>query len=176
MASILSKRERVIWISSVTVIAAISILVIAKYQITLNLVNQRVLELDAEKANWMQREANLTSQAADLITQSEEYSQLISTFPANNPDIINGLKRQGFDGNVQDIINDLIKHDELIPYAGVLGGKMGFYNKEKIYVLSDKWVYAHFDDGHINGYMLLSYSVNNGTISWKVIDSYLFGQ
>ena len=176
MASILGKRERIIWVSLVSVIVIISIPVITKYQTTLNLFNQRVLEFEAEKTNWMQREANLTSQVADLITESEKHSQLISTFPANNPDVINGLKRQGFDGNVQDIINDLIKHNELIPYAGVLGGKMGFYNKEKVYVLSDKWVYAHFDDGHINGYMLLSYSVNNEAISWEVIDSYLFGQ
>lgn len=77
---------------------------------------------------------------------------------------------------MQEIIADLLNHNELIPYDGVLGGKMWFCSKENVYVLSDKWVYAYFDDGHINGYMLLRYSVSNGIISWKVIDSYLFGQ
>jgi len=76
----------------------------------------------------------------------------------------------------QDIINDLISHPELIPYDGVLGGKMGFYYPDEIRVLTDRWVLAGFDDGHINGYMLLSYSIDNGKISWKVIDSYLDGE
>lgn len=76
----------------------------------------------------------------------------------------------------KDIINDLIKHPELIPYDGVLGGTMGFYDPEGIQVLSDRWVFAGFDDGHINGYMLLRYSSNDGKISWEVIDSYLDGE
>ena len=78
------------------------------------------------------------------------------------------------EGSVEDIKNDLLNHNELIPYDGVLGGKMGFHSKENVCLLSDKWVYALFDDGHINGYMLLSYTINNRVISWKVIDSYLF--
>lgn len=76
----------------------------------------------------------------------------------------------------KDIINDLRKHPELIPYDGVLGGTMGFYDPEGIHILSDRWVFAGFDDGHINGYMLLSYSINDGKISWEVIDSYLDGE
>lgn len=76
----------------------------------------------------------------------------------------------------KDIINDLMQHPELIPYDGVLGGTMGFYDLESIQVLSDRWVYAGFDDGHINGYMLLSYRINDGKISWEVIDSYLDGE
>jgi hypothetical protein len=63
----------------------------------------------------------------------------------------------------------------MIPFKGVLGGKMAFL-KEKIFIISDRWVLAYFEDGHINGNMLLSYSVKNGNISWKVIDSYLIGQ
>jgi len=168
-----SKRERIIWISLLTVIIAISVLVITKYQSTLTLVNQKVTDYEAEKATWIQSEANLTSRVSDLKALTEKYSKLISTFPTNNPNIISALKRRGFDGSVQDIVNDLLKHKELIPYDGVLGGKMGFHSRDNVYVLSDKWVYAYFDDGHINGYMLLNYSVNNGNISWKVIDSYL---
>lgn len=176
MASSISKRERIIWISLMSVIIMISVLIIAKYQTTLTLVYQRVTDLEGEKIIWMQRGTNLTSQVSDLKAQIDEYNELIKNSPNNNPDIINSLKQRGFSGEVQEIISDLIKHNELIPYDGVLGGKMGFYSKEKIFVLSDKWVYAYFDDGHINGYMLLSYNVNNGNISWKVINSYLFGQ
>jgi hypothetical protein len=176
MTRSVSKRERTIWISLVLIITVISVLVFAKYQRTLALVNQRITDLEGEKTTWTQREANLISQASDLKAQVEEHSELIKNSPTNNPDIVNGLKQRGFNGGVQEIIADLVKHNELIPYDGVLGGKMGFHNREKIFVLSDKWVYAYFDDGHINGYMLLSYSANSRNISWEVIDSYLFGQ
>ncbi len=80
------------------------------------------------------------------------------------------------EGSGEGIINDLMKHPELIPYDGVLGGTMGFYDTEGIQVLSDRWVFAGFDDGHINGYMLLSYRNNDGKIYWEVIDSYLSGE
>ncbi|HHV64455.1 MAG TPA: DUF4362 domain-containing protein [Peptococcaceae bacterium] len=76
----------------------------------------------------------------------------------------------------KEIINDLMQHPELIPYEGVLGGTMGFYDPESILVLSDRWVFAGFDDGHINGYMLLSYRISDGKISWEVIDFYLDGE
>ncbi len=69
---------------------------------------------------------------------------------------------------------DLVKHPELITYKGVLGGTMGFYFENKIWVLTDKWVLAWFEDGHVGGYILLEYTVSDdGKISWKVIDSYL---
>jgi hypothetical protein len=176
MTTGVSKRERMIWISLVAIITVISVLVFVRYQTNLTIANQRVTDLEDEKTTWTQREINLTSQVSGLKTKFEEYNELIKNSPTNNPDIINGLKRRGFNGEVQEIIADLVKHNELIPYDGALGGKMGFYSKEKIFVISDKWVYAYFDDGHINGYMLLSYNINNRNISWKVIDSYLFGQ
>jgi len=67
-----------------------------------------------------------------------------------------------------------MKHNELIPYQGVLGGKMGFHSGKDIYVLSIKLVRASFDDGHTNGWMLLEYQViAESKISWKVLESYL---
>jgi len=74
--------------------------------------------------------------------------------------------------NKDKIIADLLKHPELIPYEPVLGGEMGFF-KENTKVLSDRWVFAYFEDGHIYGYMLLGYSIENGIIKWEVIDSYV---
>lgn len=177
MADIISKRERIIWVLSIVILMTIFIVALIKYEKTLNLLNESVTQLEAEKTDWLQREANLNLQIEDLVKQSEEYARIIENFPSNNPDIVEGLKLKGFEGNVQDIVNDLIKHYDLIPYKGVLGGKMGFYFEDKIYVLSDKWVFAYFEDGHINGYMLLNYSIDNSkNISWKVIDSYLFGE
>lgn len=83
------------------------------------------------------------------------------------------LQRKGLKDPVNDLITDLRKHRELIPYEGILGGTMDFYTDESIHVLSSKNVLAYFEDGHICGYMLLEYHVSNGEISWKVIDSRL---
>ena len=167
----INNKERITWLSLLIVSVVISVCIIVKYQTTLTLVNQKVADFEGERAVWTERKEDLTSQNSDLLAQNKN-----STVPISNPDVINPLKQQGFNGSLEDIINDLMEHNELIPYDGVLGGTMGFYDRDNIYVLSDKWVFAYFDDGHINGYMLLSYSINNGTISWKVIDSYLFGQ
>ena len=83
---------------------------------------------------------------------------------------INEMKEKGLSNPVQDIISDLQTHRELIPYKGILGGKAGFYDKNKIWVLTNKWVLAYFDDGHFSGYILLEYLVDdNGKITWKRI-------
>jgi hypothetical protein len=169
------KRERIIWISVSIVILAIAILVIANYQTRLTTVNLRVADLEGSKTVWTQREAKLTSEIADLKFQLAKKVEYINTLPNMDPTIDLILERRGFKGGQQLIIDDLVKHKELIPFEGILGGTMAF-SKERAFVISDKWVIAYFDDGHIEGNMLLSYSVKNGNISWKVIDSYLLNQ
>lgn len=153
----LQKKERIIWISASVVILTIAILAVLSYQIKISILTQRVADLESSKNAWVQKEAELTLEIADLKTQVNQNIELTKSFPSNNP----------------QIIDDLTKHSELIPYKGVLGGKMGFY-KEDIFVISDKWVLAYFEDGHIGGNMLLEYSVKDENIFWKVIDSYLF--
>jgi hypothetical protein len=85
---------------------------------------------------------------------------------------IEWLKYSGISDYTQ-ISEDLRLHPELIPYDGVLGGTMAFTN---IYVLNDKWIYARFEDGHIQGYGIYEYTVDQFmNISWKIIDSVLDG-
>ena len=83
---------------------------------------------------------------------------------------IEEMKRKGLTNPVENIISDLQKHPELIPYEGTLGGTMGFYFKKEIWVLNNKWVFAYFEDGHTSGYLLLEYTVtDDGRINWKRI-------
>jgi hypothetical protein len=117
----------------------------------------------------------LTSEISDLKDQAAKAAEVIKTFPTSDPVIVIELERRGIKIGPNQVIDDLLKHNELIPFKGVLGGRMAFL-REKVFVISDKWVLAYFEDGHINGNMLLSYSVKNGKISWKVIDSHLLGQ
>lgn len=87
----------------------------------------------------------------------------------NNHDI-KDMKKKGLSNPVQDIISNLRNHRELIPYKGVLGGTMGFYGKKSIWILTNKWVLAYFEDGHIGGYLLLEYNIkDNGKLYWKRI-------
>ena len=68
------------------------------------------------------------------------------------------------------LVDDLLGRAELIPFDGILGGTMGFYTPDNIYILSNRWVYARFEDGHIGGEMLLEYRIEaDGAISWSVL-------
>lgn len=67
---------------------------------------------------------------------------------------------------------DLINHPELIPYEGVLWGTMSFYEQE-MNIIGDKWVMAYFEDGHIGGYALFTYTGDQNNISWILLDSYI---
>lgn len=56
---------------------------------------------------------------------------------------------------------------DVIDHEGVLGGTMYF---TEVRVLSDKWAFASFEDGHIMGRGLYEYVVNDdGGLSWTVI-------
>jgi hypothetical protein len=98
--------------------------------------------------------------------------------PANPLDLqswdIERMKREGLRDPVHDIVADLRMHRELIPFEGTLGGRMGFYSEKKIWILTNQWVLAYFDDGHMIGYMLLEYSLpGDGKIHWKRLAAYL---
>jgi hypothetical protein len=81
---------------------------------------------------------------------------------------IDDLKRAGLQDPVPMLVTDLERHPELIPYPGVLGGMMGFYDTTAIHVLDEQWVYAYFEDGHISGYGLFRYRVQpGGRIEWQ---------
>jgi len=87
---------------------------------------------------------------------------------------IEAMKRKGLKDPLKDIISDLREHRELIPYEGSVGGTMSFYSESKIWILTNKWVLAYFEDGHNGGYLLLEYEVtNDGRIKWKTVASYI---
>jgi len=87
---------------------------------------------------------------------------------------IQAMKRAGLKDRLKDIISDLKRHRELIPYEGSMGGTMNFYGRSKMWILTKKWALAYFEDGHNGGYLLLEYEVTKGGgINWKTLASYL---
>jgi len=117
----------------------------------------------------------LAAETADLRRQLvEEARQHALNRPGLLPWEIERLQKKGLEDPVNDLVSDLQEHPELISHSGVLGGTMAFGFPEKIQVLTDRYVLAYFEDGHIAGWMLLEYQVaRGGLITWRVIDSYV---
>jgi hypothetical protein len=119
----------------------------------------------------------LTSNIEELNSIIKSKNEIIEKLPKLDEPMLQQLKEKGIDDPIK-LKEDLMKHPELIPYKGSLGGRMSFFSNKDIFVLSDRWVLAYFEDGHTYGYMLLSYEITNNDdnlkIKWKVIDSYLF--
>ncbi len=79
------------------------------------------------------------------------------------------LIEQGLHDPIKDLSEDLMKHNELIPCKGFVGGTPGFYNPNGIAVLSKNRVIAEYDDGHVVGTIELTFTVSNDAISWTVV-------
>ena len=79
------------------------------------------------------------------------------------------LRRAGFAAPAESLRADLLRHPELIPAAGVVGGTMAF-NSGSIYLLPGRHVWAIAEDGHIEHAMLLRYTVlRDTTLRWDVV-------
>jgi hypothetical protein len=67
------------------------------------------------------------------------------------------------------VIADLVRHRELIPYAGMEGGTMRFYPSQ-CRVITPGWAYGYFEDGHVAGHGLFEYATDRGgRYRWKLI-------
>lgn len=84
----------------------------------------------------------------------------------------NSADEKGEEENAE-IIQDLLRHKELIPFEGVLGGTPGFY-KESIIICKNNntngYIFVVADDGHVSADMLVSFSKGTGDfITWNLI-------
>lgn len=77
------------------------------------------------------------------------------------------LTEKGIENPAMFITNNLLSNQSIIPFKGVLGGNMMI---QRVSLLGDHWAIASFEDGHIGGYMLLSFSVKDTTVKWKLLD------
>jgi len=140
---------------------------------------KRLLEqLQAENIQLAERLDQAGKEPAGGIESSKEISDVGRAGPAAALELfswdVQAMKKKGLHDPVGEIIADLKQHRELIPYKGVLGGTMNFYDDSKIWVLTKKWVLAYFEDGHVAGYLLLEYEVTQGgKIIWKTVASYI---
>jgi hypothetical protein len=83
------------------------------------------------------------------------------------------LQRKGLEDPATELLADLAKRPELLPYRGSLGGTMRIWPGQST-VLSREWVYAYFEDGHRAGHALFAYTVDDsGGIRWQRLAAHI---
>ena len=83
------------------------------------------------------------------------------------------LKKLGLDDPVTALKADLSTQGKLIPFQGVLGGRMAFYDREGMVLLPGGYAYAPGEDGHYLVHAILRYQVAPGPkITWKLLDAH----
>lgn len=96
-------------------------------------------------------------------------AQFIDELGSLSESDINRLTSKGLTNPESDLMNDLNrKQSQLIPVKGSMGGTMTIRDSR---ILNDRYALAYYEDGHNGGYLILKYTVNNGNITWSVVDN-----
>jgi len=140
---------------------------------------QHQLTQNITELNALNTESNSMVKQLTIELQNMNTEKLALQNTLNNTITLDDLSRDYLrDKGYEDyalILDDLMNQNHLIPYEGVLGGSMA-WRPEGSFVLNYQWVYASFDDGHIQGHGLLRFKIRNDkTIEWTVVDSDLYG-
>ena len=155
--------ERSVWIGAVLLLAAMLLWIRSDMQeLTswVNMQNEQLEEIDALLDEAESRAQSIGENRSSAITLPDYELRM--------------LRGKGLENPVQDLKADLMANPNLIPYDPVLGGTMSFYSASDITILPGGWVYAIFEDGHVNGAVLLEYEVSEGNITWNVFKHQLF--
>ena len=144
----------------------------------LALANQRILDRDTKIYRQDKLVDSLKKQTSGQPQNQDETVELETPPSAKFVDELGSLseadvsrlEKKGLQNPELDLKNDLLKKPNLIPAKGTAGGTMAFRD---IRILNDRYALAYFEDGHNGGNMLLKYTVSNGAVSWKVLDSYI---
>lgn len=159
----MSNIERIIWI-----VATVIVLILYLNE------RQEVEQIN----NWVQRQ-NEQLLALDSVLTDLANNTITDSFENESPDWmfdseIRYLIESGLSNPISQLKEDLVNRDDLIPVEGILGGTMRIYSTDQIRILPGRYVFAVFEDGHIQGNLILQYEVKDGQISWKIIESSLF--
>jgi len=110
-----------------------------------------------------------------LTEKCEKLESTIRNLELKIPDQPDWVKyeRLGLADPETTLKKDLVKRKDLIPWKGIMGGSMAVYSEDLIWFMAPNWCLAYVEDGHIGGYMLLEFEIQNGEISWNLIGAKL---
>ncbi|NGM62209.1 hypothetical protein G5B30_09810 [Sphingobacterium sp. SGG-5] len=111
-----------------------------------------------DKTLLLQQKIDLLEQQVDSLTKELAVSKTVTDNPWFDKNQAPKLLRYPIPDPEQFIDSSLRATPEVIPSEAVLGGRMTFKN---IQVLGDKWVIADYEDGHVMGQSIFSYSWND---------------
>jgi hypothetical protein len=166
--------ERIIIVMAVIIIVLSALLYRAKADLNalsgwIDSQHEQLQEIDALLSEAERR----TSELSENETESLSVSPALLTVTPGSWEL-RQFVAQGLTDPISELKKDLMSKPELISASGVLGGTMRVYTEEDILILPGSWAYATFEDGHINGGMLLEFTISNGVITWSVIRSQQF--
>lgn len=75
------------------------------------------------------------------------------------------------DAKTEALAVALLRRPDLIPFEAPVGGVF-YFLEDSVEVLSDRYVYAACEDGHVMCHMLLAYERNGDDVAFQVIDGY----
>jgi hypothetical protein len=145
------------WLTVIAVFTLAFLLLLAKNR-------ELERELDSCVADNLQLRDQLdVANMAPLLSSHRQVEPALSEFELRR------LKHKGLRNPVFDLLQDLAEREDLVPADAFFGGSMHIIPGES-YVLTDRWVLAGFEDGHVRGNLWLEYDVSPpGHISWRVL-------
>ena len=154
------------------IVTSIALVVLIAFHVR----NIRRIEHLEETNRQLNERCDINTEPASNIIKSEQIADVDEDESARSIEIfdwdIQAMKKAGLKDPLNDIISDLKRHRELIPYEGSMGGTMNFLGPSKMWILTKKWVLAYFEDGHNGGYLLLEYNITKGGgIHWTILAS-----
>lgn len=141
--------------------------------------NHNALSQNLSDLNEINNESNamvqqLTIELQNLNTEKLELQSALNNSITLDELSLGRLKEKGYE-DYSLILDDLMNQNQLIPFPGVLGGSMA-WRPENSYLLNDQWIYASFDDGHIDGHGLLKFKIREDkSIRWELVEAFLTG-
>lgn len=112
--------------------------------------------------------ANQLVQAA---RQVEELKRTLGSSRIPEPDWEAIGKTLKSDNPAEKLRSSLLARNDLIPWEGVLGGRMAIPGVESIWFFAPNWALAYVEDGHIAGYLLFRFRIRGEKIEWVPVDA-----
>lgn len=115
---------------------------------------------ESENAELELKNAEIDSLSTELERQENRNDSLQEAFKtavyANDYSIFFGKEWEDIEHPEEHITNSLKQQSNLIPMDAVLGGNMEF---RQVQVISENWVLAIYDDGHVQGKSIFAYEL-----------------
>ncbi|MCC8359128.1 hypothetical protein LA313_04390 [Salinimicrobium sp. ASW11-47] len=128
--------------------------------------DDREMEVKTSKIDSLTQELNRQQELKDSLVNLREID-----YSANDYSIFFGKEFEDIDNPEEHIVNALKNKEDLIPLKAVLGGSMEF---RKVQVISEDWVLAIYDDGHVQGKSIFEYELQeDGEVEFNEIASQL---